>query len=618
MNPQLRWKSLRADRDFWLLGLILCATFLLYLGSLPKDFTNWDDGEYVVNNPLIRTFSLAKLNKILSEPYFANYAPVTLISYAVDFHFWKLNATGYHLHNVILHLACTTSLFFLLKQLDLSRGVIFATTCLFAIHPVNVESVAWISERKNLLAAFFFFLSFYEYIRYTASRTRLNYLSSFLFFLLSILSKASTVLTPLAFLAYDYFRRGRRFRELHLYDKLPFIVFGEILTFISINAAGSSNALNSYHKGGPLLSLFASGNLITQYLKLLLWPLNLSALYYPRQAPSWENPYYWLTLFIIIGGAIILYSKSKHHFFWFSFFAIFLIPVLNIIPLPIMIANRYLYIPQIGIWVVLSSLILALIGLLQPYKLVKGTVLVAVSFWALFLADQTIQFTRVWKNSYTLWSDVIEKDFYNEIAHYNLGFWFYDHKLVSRAGHEYLTALSINPNYHLALSGMGGYYFERGETDLAIKSFYAAINASPDFDTAINNLGKLLAEKGEALRALYMFYRAAYINPKNVGALNNIVVLYLKVNKPDAALEVAKIIIERFPESSDGYFKFGLCLETKGNLQGALQAWEESKRRVDTQNDLGNELMKQIEAKMIAAREKLSLRTRTSQNSHGS
>ena len=115
-----------------------------------------------------------------------------------------------------------------------------------------------------------------------------------------------------------------------------------------------------------------------------------------------------------------------------------------------------------------------------------------------------------------------------------------------------------------------------------------------------------------------MFYRAAYINPKNIGALNNIAVLYLKVNNPDAALEVSKTMIEKFPESPDGYFKFGLCLEAKGNLQGALQAWEESKRRVDTQDDIGNELIKQIEAKMIAVREKLSRHSDTSQDCHGS
>src|SRR5262249_10235000 len=154
--------------------------------------------------------------------YFANYAPLTLISYAIDYHFWKLNAVAYHFHNVALHLACIATWFFLLRSLDLPRGVIWSTTFLFAVHPVNVESVSWASERKNLLAAFFFLLSFYHYIQFAERRNRTNYLSSLLFFLLSVMSKASTIVAPLAFVLYDYCsERNQRLRSLRLYDKLP-------------------------------------------------------------------------------------------------------------------------------------------------------------------------------------------------------------------------------------------------------------------------------------------------------------------------------------------------------------------------------------------------------------
>ncbi len=148
------------------LGVILLVTFLLYLFSLPKEFTNWDDPEYILNNPLIRSLSLTNLNRILTEPYFANYAPVTLLSYALDYRFFGLKAAGYHIHNVLLHLACIVTLYFLLLKLGISKRVVLLSALLFAVHPVNVESVSWTSERKNLLATFFFLLSFYQYIRY--------------------------------------------------------------------------------------------------------------------------------------------------------------------------------------------------------------------------------------------------------------------------------------------------------------------------------------------------------------------------------------------------------------------------------------------------------------------
>lgn len=157
-EPKARF--LRLFDQYGALGVILLVTFLLYLCSLPKQFTNWDDPEYILNNPLIRSLNLTNLNRILTEPYFANYAPVTLLSYALDYRFFGLNATAYHVHNVVLHLACTVALYFLLFKLGLSKRVVLLSVFLFAIHSVNVESVSWASERKNLLASLFFsFLS---------------------------------------------------------------------------------------------------------------------------------------------------------------------------------------------------------------------------------------------------------------------------------------------------------------------------------------------------------------------------------------------------------------------------------------------------------------------------
>jgi tetratricopeptide (TPR) repeat protein len=590
------------------------VTFLLYLGSLPKEFTNWDDGEYITSNPLIRSFSWNNLNQIVTKPYFANYAPLTLISYALDYHVWKLRPWGYHFHSVALHLACIVVLFFLLRKLGLPRGVVLATACLFAIHPVNVESVSWASERKNLLATFFFFLSFYHYVNYSRNQTSRSYLMSLLCFLLSLLSKASTIVAPLTFLAYEYCSSNKRVRDLRLYDKLPFIVFAEILGFLSVHAAGAGSALNSYHKGGPLLSLLASGHLFKQYICLLLWPTKLSALIYPSVFPSFGDTRIWVAFSCFLLVTAIVFVKSRNLFFWVSFFLVFLVPVLNIVPLPIMMANRYVYIAQVGIWVVLSSLALKLVSRLHSFKLAKGLAWGGIGAYLLFLNYQTSQTTKVWRNSYTLWSDTIEKNLYDGVAHYNLGLWFHNQKQSNRSGHEYLISLLINPNYHLALTGIGGYYFEKGQIDLALKKFYAAVNAAPDSDITINNLGKVLAEKGDVRRALYMFFRATYINPNNIGAFNNIVVLYLRVNKIDAALEKAQEMIQRFPESSDGYFRLGMCLEARGDLSGALKAWEESKKRVDSESNLGS----QIEAAMLSARQKLSLQTQPTFDHHGS
>ncbi|MEW5977045.1 MAG: tetratricopeptide repeat protein [Acidobacteriota bacterium] len=595
--------SLRVPRsDRWLLALLLLATFLLYLGSLPKEFTNWDDGTYVVNNPLIRSFSLSNLNKIVTEPYFANYAPLTLLSYALDYQLWELNAAGYHFHNVALHLACVVALFVLLQHFGLPKAVVWLTTVLFALHPINVESVSWTSERKNLLATLFFFLSFDHYIRFTKQKRPIHYLTSLLFFLLSLLSKASTIVGPLAFLAYDYAFSSKRIRDLKLYDKLPFFIASEVLAFLSIHAAGAGSALTSYHRGGAALSLFASGFLFGEYLKLLLWPVELTAIIYPSRDPSWGDLWIWAAIAAFGAAAVLTYRASRQAFFWLSFFVIFLIPVLNLVPLPVMMANRYLHISQVGIWVLLASLTGLAYRSLTRWRLMRSLAFCLMAGWLVFLCYKTWEATRVWRNSYTLWTDTLNKNFYDGIAHYNLGLRFQNDQQINRAGHHFLISTLINPKYHNGLSGLGAYYFQRGRPELALRKLYAATNASPDSDVIANNLGKVLAEMGDGPRALFMFLKATYLNPDNIGAFNNIAILYFRAGQIDSSQEISRLMIQRFPDSWDGYFRLGLCLEAKGDLPGALQAWEESERRVGADKAMSAE----IQSRLNRVRHKLS------------
>ena len=588
--------------DWLILLCILLISCGLYLSTFPREFTNWDDPEYIVNNPLIRSLSLQKLNKIITEPYFANYAPLTLLSYAPDYSIWKLNPVGYHFHNLLLHLGCVTALFFLLRQFSLPRFVVLGSVALFAIHPVNVETVSWASERKNLLATLFFFLSFHQYIQYRKNNTRLNFLLSVFCFLLSLLSKASTVVAPLVFLAYDYAFKEKKLLQLRLYDKLPFIVLAEIHTFFSIHAAGAHQALNSYHRGGSLLSAFASGHLFEEYLKLLLFPANLSGFYYPRESPSFGAVAYWLPLMSCLSALTLLARLSRPLFFWFASFIILMIPVLNIVPLPIQMANRYLYVSEAGIWVLLSIAARWLWMRCRPFPVVRASLASVAVIWLVWLVFQTTQFNRTWKNNELFWTNVIDQDFYNEIAHYNLGLHYINQSNINRAGIEFYHSLAIHPKYHLALSGIGGYYFDKGQTELARQRFHAALNASPDFDVAINNLGRVYAEMGKMQRALYFFYRATYVNPNNIRALSNIAVAYQRINKLDALEEIAGLIIQRFPEAPEGFFRLGMCREAQGRLPEAISAWEESLKRTAT----GDPLIQQIDSRLGSVRGKVS------------
>jgi len=594
------------SRVEWL-GLVVALLISagLYLSTFPREFTNWDDPEYIVNNQLIRSLSLQKLNRIVTEPYFANYAPLTLLSYALDYALFELNPAGYHLHNLLLHLCCVAALFALLRQFSLPRFVVLGSILLFAIHPANVETVSWASERKNLLATLFFFLSFHQYIEFRKRDARLNFLLSVFCFLLSLLSKASTVVAPLVFLAYDYAFKKKNLLGLRLYDKIPFLVLAEIHTFLSIHAAGAHRALNSYHPGGPLLSAFASGHLFEEYLKILLFPAYLSGFYYPRESPSLSSLAYWVPLLLCAFALVVLARLSRPLFFWLASFVVLMIPVLNIVPLPIQMANRYLYISEAGVWVLLAFTGRWIWNRCRLFPVVRIALATVAALWIAWLGLRTIQFNRVWQNNETFWTRVLEQDFYNEIAHYNLGLHYINNGNINRAGIEFWHSLAIHPKYHLALSGMGGYYFDKGQTEFARQKFHAALNASPDFDVAINNLGRVYAEMGQLQRALYFFYRATYVNPNNIRALSNIAVAYQRINKLDALEEIAGLIIQRFPEAAEGFYRLGMCREAQGRLTEAISAWEEGLKRTVS----GDPLIEQIQSRLGPVRMRVSSST---------
>lgn len=584
--------------DYWFLAAVFVITVGLYLSCLPKELTNWDDAEYVTHNPLIRSLSLQNLNAILTQPYFANYAPLTLISYALDFQLWGLNAAGYHFHSLALHLACVLAMYWVLRRFHLPRFVVLATVGLFAVHPVNVESVSWCSERKNLLAGLFFWLSFGQYLRYREESLRIAYLASILFFLLSLVSKASAIVAPLAFLAYDYYFKEKRILALRLLDKLPFLILAEIFSFASIYAAGTRSALRSYHGGGPLMSLFASGNLFQDYLEMMFWPTGLSTVYIPQIQPSLTSLAFWIPLLAFMGLAIFLFKRSKVLFFWLCFFVIFMLPVMNIVPLPIRTTNRYLYIPQAGAWIILASAAMWMYRLLGPFGLARRTACALACLWLFFVGYHTFLWNTAWRNSYTLWTDVVAKDFYNEMGHLNLGEWFVAHRQPNRAGLEYMIALGINRNYANGLAGMGNYYLGRGQQNRAIQLYYESLNLAPDSASTLNNLGSALLQIGRNQRALYFYFRALYLHPNNLKVMNNIALLYVGLRKADAAMEMASQMLQRFPGEPDGYLRAGESYELKEDWPKAIAAWEEARRRAS-----GNsELVKQIDLSLSSVR----------------
>jgi protein O-mannosyl-transferase len=552
--------SITHHKDKIGLAIILLLTTLLYVSHLPEDFTNWDDPDYITENPWIRSLNVESLNHLVMDPFVSNQIPLTMLSYAVDYQLWELNSVGYHLHNLALHLICVVLVYYLLVSLKVPDGVRWMVVSLFALHPTNVESILWASERKNLLGAMFFLISFLLYVQYHDSRSRVRYILSIFCYLLSLFSKVSAVTAVAVFLGYDLFIRKRKISELNLYEKLPYLIFAEVTAFWTINAAQIHHSLVTYHKQGFGLGLFMIPKILGEYITLLLFPVNINVLYLEHTQYSWSSMSLWVPLILMVFLFFFIIRQSRSLFFWLVFFLMLLLPVLNIVPLPFKMANRYLYIPQIGIWVVLGFLVQKMFDFLKTTRLIKGMLLIVLGSWSLFLLNQTLTTVEVWKNSFTLWSDSIEKDFNNAIAHTDLG--FYIEKKEERfnlASSHYYLATRIAPELPLAHYYLGIYYTKKQLWDLAADCFHSAIQAKPDFDLALNNLGGVYYQKKMLDRAELFCSQAVFVNPNYLEAWDNLFFLNFQKGNIQAAREIARQMILRFPESGIGQRRMDQC-----------------------------------------------------------
>ncbi len=472
------------NRDYLWLAVLAGIVILIYSAALPKSFTNWDDPKYILNNPLITSLSPETLWAMLVTPYFGNFAPLTMLSYALDMRLWGPSPIAFHIHNVVLHIGCMLALYALLAAMGLGRGTRLLVCALFAVHPTNVETVSWASERKNLLSSLFFLLSFWQYVKYSDDRRVKPCLLSLLFLVLSLGAKAGTVVAPLIFLAYDYFWKGKKVREVSLLDKLPFAITAAAHTWVSIHAATGADSLRTFHSGGPCMSMLAAGRLIGAYLGLLLWPGDLSPLITPGLLPSATDWRFLLPLGLVITAVVGVWIRWPKLFFWMTLFLLLLLPVMNIVPLPVYMANRYLYLAQIGIWALLAIGIGHGLSSGKLGPLGKKALIALCVMWLGVLGISAHVWARAWRNSETLWSDALQKSPMNLLARVSLGEAYLQAGRRRDASIEFMIVLSMQKDNPPALVGLAMCELAEGRVDKAASYAMRAAAANPSYAPA--------------------------------------------------------------------------------------------------------------------------------------
>jgi len=505
-----------------LLGLlgILAVTFAAYLPSLRNGFINWDDNFYVTANPVM---AHPTLHGLLTQNLGGNFHPLTMASLALNYMISGMDAASYHWVNLILHLANTALVFFFVRKLSGGRvWASLASALFFGIHPTHVESVAWISERKDVLYAFFYLIALLTYLRYLEKERWWWLLATWLLFVLSAASKPAAVVFPLTLFAIDFFRR-RPLRAGSVLEKAPFLAVSASVGLLTFQAQRSVGAVADPKLWSPVQKLlFASMGTVMYVVKLFL-PFHLSAVYpLPNtSAKRFETAFYVAPVILAVGLPAILYlgRRLRPVLFGIAFFFINIVLVLQLVTVgAALMADRYTYLPYIGLFFALTW------WLDEPAEserarwkpIVAGVLLVLLPICLV----QTWNRCRIWDNPETFWNDTIQK---------------YPGKIVE------------------AYYNRANYYGKLGRNEEALRDYDRALDLNSNVARIWYNKGLLLAQLDRSDSALVCFDRVLALDPRNVDALNNRGAMrYRKGNLAGAIADFTRIL-ELNPRYRDGY-----------------------------------------------------------------
>ena len=553
----------------WQGSLIVLLVFLAFLPALRGGFV-WDDDAYVTENPTLRDWEGLRQIwfKVGAVP---QYYPMVHATFWLEYHLWGLNPFGYHLVNILLH--AIAAILFWQVLLRLQAPGAWLAAVIFALHPVQVESVAWITERKNVLSAVFYFAAALAYLRFVsfkepAGPNRFHwywYLGALVLFLAALLSKTVTCSLPAALLLVGWWKKGR-VQWGDILPLLPFFVLGVGLglmtAWIEKYHVGAQGAAWSLTLGERCL---IAGRALWFYAGKLVWPVQLTFIY-----PRWtvEVSAWWQWLFPLAAAGVMAglwrarERMGKGPLAAVLFFAGTLGPALgfvNVYPMQYsFVADHFQYLASAG----LISLFAA--GLARIPRAIPATLVV-------LLGVLTWQQAGIYRNLETLWRDTLVRNPDCWMAHNNLGMLLSNQGRNDEAMDHYHKAIQICPNYWEALNNLGNALAAQGQFDEAIENYYKVIQINPDYVAVLDNLGAALAARGRFDEAIENYHKTIQINPNDAKALNNLGIALAAQGRFDEAIENYRQAIKINPISSEVLNNLGVALAARRQFDEAIE-----------------------------------------------
>ena len=558
-------------------AVILILTLIAYMPAVRSGYI-WDDDDYVTNNMTLR--SAQGLADIWLKPSATpQYYPLVHTTFWIEYHLWKLSPIGFHVDNVLFHALGAILLWMILRRLSVPGAWLAAA--IFALHPVHVESVAWITERKNVLSGVFYLSSALTFLSFagigkTDSGRKCAYALSLLLFVCALLSKSVTASLPVALALVLWWKRDR-LTPSDVTHLIPYLIIGGAAGFVTswleknrVGAFGSEWDLTFADR------LLVAGRALWFYAGKLVWPAKL-AFFYPRWEIDSGSAVQWLypiSALILIGALWFLRRRiGKSPFVAAALFGVTLIPALgfvNVYPMRYSwVADHFQYLASIGIIALATSALMVGLDRLERARGILSIVLPALVLAS--LGTLTWRQTGDYKDAETLWRHTIAKNPSSWAAHNNLAMILDDRADYAEAADEARKAIELNPTNAEAHDNLGVALGGLGQLDEAIAEHHVAIELAPEFKAPYANLAVQLARQGRLDEAREQCETALRLDAGYFAAHNTLGSILMELDKPDEAAREFGSALEIRPDSTDALYNLALAQISLGRLDEAIQ-----------------------------------------------
>jgi protein O-mannosyl-transferase len=556
--------------DFWISLALFALPLAVYFQVRTFDFVNYDDPDYVTNNEHVRHGLTGDgLVWALTSGDAANWFPVTRISHMLDVLVFGMESGGHHFTGALIHALATLLLFAFLHLATGDRWPSAAVALIFAVHPLHVESVAWVSERKDVLCAFFWFFTLWAYVRYARRPSLSRYTVAVAGFCLGLMSKPMIVTLPFVLLLLDFWPLRR---AVSLREKIPFFALSAISAAITVLVQKGSGAVESLATVPPAMRVENALVSYVVYMAKTVWPSHLAVFYpYPADIPLWQPVLAGLGILVVSGMAWIGFRKQPWLAAGWLWFLITLLPVIGLVQVGSQArADRYMYVPMVGLLIMLAW------SLAAALRKRAGAMMAAAAVACACCVPVTWEQTGYWRNSETLFEHALAVTRGNSVAEHNVGSYLLDTpgRLPEAIAHLQAAA-RITPGSAPIHSDLATALAKSGRLPEAIQEYQAALRLNPEAAIVHNNLANALQQAGRLPEAVTEYQFALRLNP----------------DYSDARQNLANALRTPAADSAEAHYGVGIDLAHAGRLDQAIAEFQTALRLrpayAEAENNLG-------------------------------